>query len=217
MSRRLVIFDFDGTLADSFPWFIEAFDEAAVRFRFQRPDLSRVDDLRDLDARKLLVRHRIAPWKVPFVASFLRKHMSREIGRIRLFPGVGAALDTLAASGMHLALLSSNSHRNVTAVLGTQASCFRELECNASLFGKTPRLRRLLEDSAVPAHEAIFIGDEIRDAEAARHLGVAFGAVSWGYTRLPALETHALMTFDSVEDLVSKLMPTTPPTRAPGQ
>jgi phosphoglycolate phosphatase len=213
MSRRLVIFDFDGTLADSFPWFVEAFDQAAVRFRFVRPDLSRVEDLRGLDARQLLVRHRIAPWKVPFVAGYLRKHMSQEIGRIRLFPGVGAALETLAASGLHLALLSSNSRHNVTSVLGAQVSCFRQLECNASLFGKTPRLRRMLEGTAVPTHEAIFIGDEIRDADAARHVGIAFGAVAWGYTRLPALETHALMTFSSVEDLVSKLVPSAPVTR----
>jgi phosphoglycolate phosphatase len=208
MSRRFVIFDFDGTLADSFPWFIEAFDQAAQRFRFQRPDLERPEELRALDARHLLVRYRIAPWKVPFVAHFLRQHMARQIGRISLFPGAGLALDTLTARGLQLALLTSNSYRNVTSVLGPRAGCFAELECNVSLFGKTSRLRRLLADSGVAAHEAIFIGDEVRDAEAARHVGVAFGAVSWGYQRLPSLEMHSpQMTFESIDELVAKLAP----------
>jgi phosphoglycolate phosphatase len=217
MSPRLVIFDFDGTLADSFPWFIEAFDQAALRFRFQRPDLSRVDEMRNLDARQLLVHYRIAPWKVPFVAHFLRQHMSREIGRIRLFPGVDDALETLSGSGLRLALLTSNSLRNVKSVLGARAACFRDLECSVSLFGKTTRLRRLLTGSAVPTHQAILIGDEIRDADAARHAGIDFGAVSWGYMRLSSLEAHARLTFDSIDDLVSKLLTTAPVTPGSGQ
>jgi phosphoglycolate phosphatase len=207
MSARLVIFDFDGTLADSFPWFIEAFDQAALRFRFQRPDPERIEDLRGLDARQLLVRHRIAPWKVPFVARFLRAHMSRQINRIRLFPGMDAALETLSAGGLTLALLSSNSYRNVTTVLGARAGCFDVLECSASLFGKTVRLRRLLTGSVVPAHQAILIGDELRDAKAARHAGIAFGAVAWGYTRLSSLQAHAHLTFETVDELVAKLLP----------
>jgi phosphoglycolate phosphatase len=207
MSRKLVIFDFDGTLADSFPWFLEAFDQAALRFRFQRPDLSRVDDIRALDARQLLVRHRIAPWKVPFVAHYLRSHMSREIHRIRLFPGVDEALTTLSASGMHLGLLTSNTASNVQHVLGARTACFHHLECSVSLFGKTTRLRRLLDRSTVATHEAILIGDEIRDAEAARHAGIDFGAVAWGYTSLPSLDPHAQLTFTSVSDLLTQLLP----------
>jgi phosphoglycolate phosphatase len=218
MSRRFVIFDFDGTLADSFPWFVEAFDQAALRFGFQRLDRERLDDLRARDARHILLHHRIAPWKVPFVAHFLRQHMAREISRISLFPGMGAALETLAGRGLQLALLTSNSYPNVTRVLGPRASCFAELECSVSLFGKTSRLRRLLAGSGVAPHEAIFIGDEVRDAEAARHVGVAFGAVSWGYTRLPSLEVHSpLLTFETIDELVAKLTPAAAGPRGTGQ
>jgi len=217
MARTLVIFDFDGTLADSFPWFIEAFDQAAQRFRFQRPDLANMDTMRGLDARALLVHYRIAPWKVPLVARFMRRQMSRDISRIRLFPGVGDALETLHASGLRLALLSSNSPSNVKSVLGARASCFRDLECNISLFGKTTRLRRLLDASGVPEREAILIGDELRDADAARHAGIDFGAVAWGYTRLTSLDPHANVTFTRVEELVPKLLPAAPAPHDTGQ
>lgn len=206
MSPRLVIFDFDGTLADSFPWFIDAFDEAALRFGFERPDRDRIHELRELDARQILMRHRIALWKVPFVAQFLRKHMSSDISRIALFPGVDAALETLAARGLRLALLSSNSYRNVAQVLGPRTRCFRDFECSVSLFGKTRRLRRLLGSSDTAADEVIFVGDEIRDAQAAKRARVPFGAVSWGYTDLSSLAAHGpAMTFSRVEELVIKL------------
>jgi phosphoglycolate phosphatase len=206
MPRRLVIFDFDGTLADSFPWFVDAFDKAAQRFRFDRPDRNRIRELRELDARQILARHRIAPWKIPFVAGYLRKLMANDINRISLFPGVEAALETLSARGLRLALLSSNSYRNVSLVLGTRIRCFQDFECNASLYGKTSRLRRLMTVSGTTAQEVIFVGDEIRDAEAARRAGVAFGAVAWGYTELRSLAAHGpAMTFSSVEELVTKL------------
>jgi phosphoglycolate phosphatase-like HAD superfamily hydrolase len=35
MGRRLLIFDFDGTLADTFDLFLDAFDEAAALYRFE--------------------------------------------------------------------------------------------------------------------------------------------------------------------------------------
>ncbi len=33
---RLVVFDFDGTLADSFPWFARVINDVADRYRFAR-------------------------------------------------------------------------------------------------------------------------------------------------------------------------------------
>ena len=38
MSWRLAIFDFDGTLADSFPWFAGVLDRMADRHGFRRVD-----------------------------------------------------------------------------------------------------------------------------------------------------------------------------------
>jgi phosphoglycolate phosphatase len=54
------------------------------------------------------------------------------------------------------------------------------------LFGKPAHLRRVLKASGVSAAEALYIGDEVRDADAARAVGCGFGAVSWGYARIDA-------------------------------
>ena len=39
----------------------------------------------------------------------------------------------------------------------------------------------MLKRAEVAAREAIYVGDELRDADAARAVGIAFGAVTWGY------------------------------------
>jgi phosphoglycolate phosphatase len=78
--------------------------------------------------------------------------------------------------------------------------------CGASLFGKGPKLRAVLRSSGIPAAEAICIGDEIRDLEAAREAGLAFGAVTWGYTQPASLRAHGPEeVFESFEEIPRKL------------
>jgi len=64
----------------------------------------------------------------------------------------------------------------------------------------------VLRSSGVTAAEAICVGDEIRDLEAARGEGIAFGAVSWGYTNPEALQAHGPEEmFSSVDEILQKL------------
>jgi phosphoglycolate phosphatase len=203
---RLYIFDFDGTLADSFSWFIEVSDGVADRFGFDRFDRRELDSLRGLDARRILMRQRVPLWKLPLIARHARRLMAQDIERIPLFPGIAEALARLAASGATLAIVTSNARNNVVRVLGpATAPRISVFECGASLFGKASKLRRVLKRTGFPADQTVFVGDEIRDAEAAREAGVAFGAVGWGYTRLDALRTQApAHVFERVDDLSSR-------------
>ena len=58
------------------------------------------------------------------------------------------------------------------------------------MFGKAPKLRAVLKASGIPARQAIYLGDEIRDAEAAHKAGMAYGAVAWGYHSMDALRAQ---------------------------
>jgi phosphoglycolate phosphatase len=67
-------------------------------------------------------------------------------------------------------------------------------------------LRKLLRISRHASNEVIFVGDEIRDADAAREAGIPFGAVAWGFTHLRCLEARAAaVTFCDPSELVTKL------------
>jgi phosphoglycolate phosphatase len=189
---RLVVLDFDGTLADSFGWFCSVLNGVADRYRFRRVEAGEVEALRALGAREIVQRLGIPRWKLPLIARHMHRLAARDAGGLRLFPGVEGMLADLDAAGVPMAILSSNREDTVRAVLGpANAARISAYACGASVFGKARRLRRLLARAGVPPEGALCIGDEIRDLEAARSVGCAFGAVSWGYTHAGALAAGA--------------------------
>ncbi|AWV16059.1 HAD family hydrolase [Methylobacterium sp. XJLW] len=185
---RLVVLDFDGTLADSFPWFCSVLNGVADRYRFRRVEAHEVEGLRLLGARAIVARLGIPRWKLPLIARHMHRLAARDAGQIALFPGVPAMLAAVAEAGVPLAILSSNRADTVRRVLGPDnADRIGTYACGASVFGKARRLRTLLARTGVAPDRALCIGDEIRDLEAARALGCPFGAVAWGYTDSRAL------------------------------
>jgi phosphoglycolate phosphatase len=206
---RLAIFDYDGTLVDSFPWFMRIFDEVADHFGFKRLDRDRLDSLRGLGARELVRAFDVPAWKLPLIANHVRKLAIRDRDDIRLFAGVPEMMRTLAAEGAAIAVVTSNHEDNVRHALGLELTALvRTYECGASLFGKGRKLRNVLKQSGCAPREALVIGDEIRDLEAARAEALPFGAVGWGYTNLEALRVHgADEVFEAVGDIPRAFLP----------
>jgi len=204
MRYRLAIFDFDGTLADSLPWFRSVFNRVAVRYGFRTLDDAEFEALRGIGNREIIRRVGVPIWKIPLIASHMKRLMAKDIDGIPLFDGAAEMLRDLKASGVLLAVVSSNSEANIRRVLGHEnAGLIDHYGCGASIFGKGAKFRKALKLSGVPAHEAICIGDEVRDAEAARSLGIPFGAVAWGYATPDLLASHAPdVMFAGVGDIV---------------
>jgi len=204
---RLVIFDFDGTLADSAAWFLETLNQMAERYRFRKVAPDEIEDLRGQGSRDVLRRLHIPLWKLPLIARRMR-HLSMEAAsRIVLFPGVETMLKNLSERDMRIAVASSNAEATIRRIIGARgAASVDYFECGSSLFGKARRIRRILKRSGVPAAEAIFVGDETRDIEAAHRAGVAAGAVLWGYARPAAFAgLEPAVTFATVEEMAGFL------------
>lgn len=203
MKYRLAIFDFDGTLADSFPFFTATFNELADKHGFARIDPAIAPSLRGHSPRQMMSHVGLPAWKLPFVAKDFIARMGESIHTIRPFDGVDAALAQLADAGVALAVVSSNAYDNVSRVLGpANTLLFRHFECGMSMFGKTASLRSVLKKTGMRASEAIYVGDQSVDLVAARKAGIAFGAVAWGYATIESLREHAPEEeFASVPDL----------------
>lgn len=189
---RLALFDFDGTLADSEDWFVEAMNASAERFGYRTVSKEELETLRGLGNREIVRRMGVPAWRMPAIARHFRSEAARNLHRIHPFPGAVDMLRALHEDGVRLAIVSSNSEANIRAVLGPEAaSLISDFACESSLFGKAAKLRRVVRASEIPAQDAIAIGDETRDIEAARKAGVAAGAVTWGYATRAALEGSA--------------------------
>lgn len=192
VTYRLAIFDFDGTLADSLPWFAEIYDQLAIEFGLRRVGRAEREDLRSRHPREIMARVGVTAWQLPRIAHRLRRLKAQQATRIQLFPGAGELLRDLALRGIARAIVSSDTEANIRATLGPEkAALIEHWDCGAGLFGKPAKLRRVVRRSGVPAAAALYVGDELRDGEAARAAGIGFGAVVWGYATPDALRTLA--------------------------
>ena len=207
MKYKLVIFDFDGTLADTFPWILSILDAVADKYKVKKVERSELETFRTYDAGKLMKLHHVSLWKAAWIARHIRSRMAKDIDQIQLFAGMDGVLNDLVNKGATLALVSSNSLDNVSRVLGLQnAALIKYFECGVSLFGKHPKFNKILRKSGACPEETICIGDEIRDCHAARKSNLAFGAVAWGFTKFEALVAESPQeVFTSVGEIVEKI------------
>lgn len=187
----LAIFDFDGTLADSFPWFIASLDQTADHFHLNRVDPAEIEALRELSSREALNHLGVPMLKLPAITLYMHKLFAEGMHDIRLFAGASDMLFALHEAGVKLALVSSNAEANVRHVLGDAAGLIDRYACGSSLWGKAQKFGAVLRALRQSPANAIAIGDEIRDIDAARQAGVAVGVTTFGYNSRKALERHA--------------------------
>jgi phosphoglycolate phosphatase len=190
MAYQLVLWDFDGTLADTLEGLLTIYNDLATLHGFR----AIADPLaaRDLTALQLLRACDVPLWRVPFV---LRKIIALQSGRmadVRLFPEVHSVLRALHQSERRLAVLSSNTRANILTCLRANGadSLFESVDGYPRLFGKARGIRRALAARGVERRDVLYVGDEVRDVEAARQAGVAIAAVTWGLNSRDLLARH---------------------------
>lgn len=191
MRYRLIVWDFDGTLADTLALSVETFNALASRHGF-RP----LDDLaaaRGLNTRAFFRQYRIPLWKLPMLGAEYRVAVGGRMASVRLFAGLAELVRDLHSAGRRLGVLSSNAAENVRACLRANGvgDAFDFVVGYPRLFGKATAIRRLLRREGVGPREFLYVGDEVRDVEAARKAGVDVAAVAWGYHTAELLAGHA--------------------------
>lgn len=147
--------------------------------------------LRGRPNREIVKYLGVPAWKLPIIAADMRKRVAADIDKIRPFVGIHALLMGLAERGAYITVVTSNSEANVRNVLGPESSRHvRQFECGASLFGKARKFKHAIKTSGIPLAHTLCVGDETRDIDAAKEIGVACAAVLWGYATPEILKAH---------------------------
>ena len=204
-NSKLVIFDFDGTLADTYPAFVRALESVIASQGLAPIGSEELEGFRGGHGRALMRRLGVRWWQVPRVSAAMLKAITKERDSILLFVGAADLLARLADAGIRIAIVSSNSEENVRAVLGQASRHVDIFECGAKVFGKRRKFLRVLRQAGVDAFHAVAVGDELRDHDAARAAGVRFAAVTWGFTTVEALAASCPdMMVSSFDDLARR-------------
>ena len=153
----LVMFDLDGTLADSFGFFIRTHNLLSAKYHFQAIQPHEVERLRQRSPREIMAHLGLPRWKLPFVARDFVRLMRLHGQDVCMFAGMARVLRELHAQGLQLAVVSSNSVENCRRILGEDLC--RLMPCidgGASLFGKRTRIHRMLNTLGIPPCRAIY-------------------------------------------------------------
>ncbi|HLB42937.1 MAG: haloacid dehalogenase [Gammaproteobacteria bacterium RIFCSPHIGHO2_12_FULL_40_19] len=187
-----LIFDFDGTLIDSFRAAMEKLNLLADEFNFRKISSDEVDGLRDLTSRELIKYLEIPIYKIPSVLRCARKHMRSEMQALLPFTNLPEILQELHDMKIPLGILTSNSSENVTRWLerNKMEHLFNFIHIESSYFGKKRILRKILKTYKIDKSQTFYIGDETRDVEAAKECGVYSVTVTWGFNSEKILTQH---------------------------
>lgn len=185
-----IIFDFDGTIADSFALAVHIYEQLLRGGEPMPPE--EIERLRSMSMLHVALELKIAPWRVPWLLARGRTLMRRRINTVEAFEGMPELIRQLNQDGHKLFITSSNSVQNIKPLLKRYdlRKEFIKLYGSAGLFGKANLLKRLIGRQKLDPNETFYIGDEVRDIEASKRAGIKVVAVTWGYNSEVILREH---------------------------
>lgn len=202
--NKTIIFDFDGTIADSFIVIKNILLNLSDDFGYKKPTEKEINLLRLKHPKEIIKMLGIPYYKIPFLVHRLNTEIQQKISEIKPIAGIKEALLALKSEKYTLGILSSANQKNVTTFLkNNDIEVFSFIQTGIGIFGKAPVLNQVLRKQKINKSDAIYVGDEIRDIEAAKKVGIKIIAVAWGFN-----EEKGLITFhpDALIDEPNKLL-----------
>jgi phosphoglycolate phosphatase len=193
-----IIFDFDGTLADTFPLVVDVAYKLSGTKPLPDNDIAFLRRLPLLEAVRQLG---IPPWRLVPVVLFTRSRMHARMASVPPCAGVPKVIRELHEAGHQLFILSSNYARNVHAFLKAHHldGYFTGVESvyYGNVWYKNRGFRRLLTRHHLRPSDCYYVGNETLDIRSAEQTGIRAIAVTWsGQDRgaLTAAKPHAIIT-----------------------
>lgn len=185
----VIIFDFDGTLADTLEALVAITNRLAIEFGYKTVSSEEVKKLQNLSSQEIIRYSKIPILKLPFLVRRVKNELREEIYHLKPIQGIEEALLALKQDGNQLGIVTSNAEANVLTFLKHHGlhELFEFIHSGTSLFGKNKVLKRLLSQKQIDPDSVLYVGDETRDIEAAKQVKIKSVAVSWGFNSRQAL------------------------------
>jgi len=206
---KLLIFDWDGTLADSIGRIVEAMHVAAVRSDLPPRDDLAVKGIIGLglpEAIRTLYPEIADDELIAFRQHYADHYIALEAEPSPLFAGVVESLEAFRAQGYHLAVATGKARRGLDRVLRAHGwEEYFDITRAADETASKPHplmLEQILAHCGVSPEQALMVGDSSFDLLMARNAGMGSVAVSYGAQSLEALRAfEPRLTIDSFLEL----------------
>ncbi len=202
----MLLFDFDGTLADTFLLGSQLINEYADRFGYQRIDFEKN---KNKSARELIKMAKVHWWEIPRLLRFFRRETIAHAQEIEAFTGIPELILTLHGRGIAMGVVSTNSQTIIDTFLQKYniQNCFSYYKTEVSLFGKKRALRKSRHQLKRQGYESlIYIGDELRDIEACKAADIPIISCAWGFNSFEILSENNDMVARDCAELEERIM-----------
>ena len=208
MIYKTLVFDFDGTIADTLGETRRIFNRIAPDYGIREVAEHELDGLRHLSLKDLLSHLEIPKRRVPALIARGTGLMRGNITELQLITGMREVLIELRRHVRSFGILTSNATANVDLFLRTHGlrDQFDFISSTSKLTGKAKHLKAIRKTFSLRPEELLYIGDELRDVKASQKAGIPIAAVTWGFNSREALMAAAPdYLFDRPEDFLRLL------------
>ena len=206
MSRKTLIFDFDGTLSDSLDLMLDIAHKLT-----NKPQLKNKADIerfRDLSLIKAVSELQIPKRLWPILLIKGRKMMADRLVELKLFDGIPEMIKKFNQQKFDMYIVSSNNKKTIMTILEKYklSQYFINVYGGIGLLGKAKALGFIIKQVGLSPENVIYIGDETRDISAAHKNHIKSIGVSWGFMSKKNLQTeNPWEIVDNVNQLIQSV------------
>ena len=189
--KPVLIFDFDGTIADSLETAILIFNNLAPNFGFNKIDGPEVKILRNSNPKEILKKLGVS-WfsifRLLILFGIAKYQFGKKVKFLKPIKGMSEVIRDLKKQGFRMGIITINSKKNVEKFLKNNNLHYFNFIYAGGLFSKHKSIEKFIKKHKLIPEQIVYIGDEVRDIEAAHSSGVKIVSVSWGFNSREILQ-----------------------------
>lgn len=193
MTVKVIIFDFDGTIADTLDTIVNILNSLSDEFGYKKASQEDLECYKNLRPHQIIQQSGVSIFKLPSLVRKVKFMLKGEIQQISPIARIKEVILELKNQGNQLGIITSNSKENVSIFLRSNEfqEIFDFIYSGTTLMGKSKVLKSFLKKQNLKPEEVVYVGDETRDIDAAKKSHVKIIAVSWGFNSQKVLAEHS--------------------------
>lgn len=186
-----IIFDFDGTISDSFEMIVSIFTKFKSELGLNEFGQKETEIYKTEGIEGVLKKSKVSILKITKIINEMRKEVNETILKAKPFVGIVSVLNKLKSKGFSLGIMSTNGEKTINKFLeNNQITVFDYVVGKGGLLNKDRVIKSILKKRKLKPIEVAYVGDEVRDINACKKLGIKIISVSWGFNEKKLLKKN---------------------------
>lgn len=188
--KKAYIFDFDGTIANTFADSLIAFNKALIEYNYPTLALSNLDNINYLDFRNFIksLKNIVNIEDIPKLQLAYKNNFLKGANRhTELYPGIKEVLKTLKNRGISLSICSNRDQELLEFLVDSLLSDIQFSQVIGYVKDEPSKpnpykLFKIAESENISMDEVLYFGDRSADILTAQNASIDMVLVSWGQT-----------------------------------